>query len=352
MKKLFNNDIVNLVQSIKKYYNLNNEHESNKQIDNLLKEVNPKHIVFMCLDGLGYSLLENTSFLKENLFQVIDSVFPPTTACATISLQTGLYPCEHNWIGWAQYIKEYDDIIELFSQCGFYNGVKYDLSIVEGLQYSKYYENIINSKEFFPDFVEGGSESLEQMLSKISKHINANETSFSYAYWTEPDHILHCNGTTSTKSVDEIKSIDKLIEIFSKDLTDTIVIITADHGHVDVEKIMLQNYPLLLDCLKHLPSIESRCTTFFVEEDMHDQFIREIKPLLKYFDIYTKDEFLKSKFFNLSNISTKVLDFIGDYVLIAKDKYMLCYKETNLVSMHGGGLEEEMEVPIVILNKK
>lgn len=53
MKTLLDQNIVHLVQSIKKYYNLNNEHKTNEQLDELLKNTKPKHIVFMCLDGLG-----------------------------------------------------------------------------------------------------------------------------------------------------------------------------------------------------------------------------------------------------------------------------------------------------------
>ncbi len=350
MKKLLNNDIVNLVQSIKKYYNLNTIHKTNSKLDLLLKENKPKHIVFLCIDGLGYSLLNNANYLNSNLFEKIDSVFPPTTCCATISLQTGLYPCEHGWIGWSQYIKQYDDVIELFSETGFYSKIKYDLSIIEELKFKKFYEEINNSEEFFPDFVENGSKSLEEMLEKITLHINSNDTTFSYGYWTEPDHVLHNTGTTSKESLQEIKEIDNLIKDFSLSLKDTMIIITADHGHVDTEKINLHDYPLLLDCLKHLPSIESRCVNFFIEEDMHNQFLSEIKPILNYFDLYTKEEFLNSDFFN-NGIKNKILDdFLGDYIVIAKDKYMLVYKETDLKTMHGGGLKEEYEVPLIVIN--
>lgn len=305
----------------------------------------------MCLDGLGYSLLNKTKYLNNNLFQKIDSVFPPTTCCATISLQTGLYPCEHSWIGWTQYIKEYDDIIELFSEVGYYNGIKYDLSIIEELKFDKYYDKINNSKEFFPDFVPNGSKTFKEMLKGINNHINDNETSYSYAYWAQPDSILHATGINSKKSNKEIKTLDKQIKKFASKLKDTMIIITADHGHVDVEKIYLHDYPLVLDCLKVLPSIEARCMNFFIEDDMHEQFKKEIQPILQYFDLYTQEEFLNSNFFKNGEINKKIYDFLGDYILIAKDKYMLLYKEKEIKTMHGGGLKEEMEVPLIVINK-
>lgn len=42
MKTLLDQNIVHLVQSIKKYYNLNNEHKTNEQLDELLKNTKPK----------------------------------------------------------------------------------------------------------------------------------------------------------------------------------------------------------------------------------------------------------------------------------------------------------------------
>lgn len=344
-------DIVNVVQSIKKYYKLNLEHNSYNELDLLLENNKPKHIIFVCLDGLGYNLLENTDFLKGNLFNKINTVFPPTTACATISLQTGLYPKEHGWIGWAQYFEIYDDVIELFTQKGHYNNIKYDLSIIDELKYKKYYENINNSKEFFPDFVEDGSKTFNEMLTKVEKHIESKENTFSYCYWTEPDHVLHHYGTKSESTIITIKELEKQLYEFSNKIKDATIIVTADHGHIDTKCISLQKYPELLDCLKSLPSIEPRCVNLFIEKDMHKQFINEVKPLLKYFDLYNKEE-VKKEYFNKGNFTNPIINkFLGDYTLIAKDEYILSYDEVELIGMHGGKTLDEMEVPLIIINK-
>ncbi len=42
------------------------------------------------------------------------SVFPPTTTAATTSLETGLNPFEHVWLGLTIYINELNNIYTLF----------------------------------------------------------------------------------------------------------------------------------------------------------------------------------------------------------------------------------------------
>ena len=50
---------------------------------------------------------------------------------------------------------------------------------------------------------------------------------------------------------------------------DTIVIISADHGHKDIEKVYsILDYSEIQECLIMPPSLESRAIAFWVKEDM------------------------------------------------------------------------------------
>lgn len=352
MKKLLNNDIVNLVQSIKKYYNLKQEYSSNEKVDEILSSNKPKHVVFVVLDGLGFNLINKAPFLNKNIIEKIDTVFPPTTACATITLQTGLYPCEHGWLGWCQYFEEWDDIIELFTGYGFYNRIKYPTDeIQKHITFKPYYENIKNNKIYFPKNIGGEATSFEEMLNIIKKDITNSDNSFSYAYWPEPDHVLHQKGENHTDTNSMIKHLDDLLEKFCNDLENTTIIVTADHGHIDTKSILLCEYPNILDCLKRLPSIEGRFANFFLEENCEEKFLESIEFLKPNFDIYKKEEFIKSDFFNLG-VHNKIVDkFLGDYQLVAKGEYILEYNKVTFTSSHAGGTTQEMEVPLVIITR-
>lgn len=353
--EFLNNNMVNLVQSIKKYYNLELQHETNSDLDSVFNNEKPRHVVLMCLDGLGACLLNKAPFLNSKLFQKINTVFPPTTACATITLQTGLYPCEHGWIGWSQYFKEFDAIIELFTGIDFYGGEKYEYSnVIKDINFTPFFNNIKNSKSFLPNFDINGFNTFNEMIDATKQHIKSNETSFSYVYWNQPDSILHETGCNSIESRTMIEDIDNVLNDFSTTLNDTMIIITADHGHINCDPIYLSDYPKLFECISKLPSIEQRCANLFVYENKNQTFLKEIKPLLKYFDLYTKEEFVKADFFCFGKIHFKINEFLGDYILVGKDKYYLSIdrlsdKNKVFKSSHAGLTKDEMEIPLIII---
>lgn len=355
MKQLLEFNSVNTVQSIKRYYGLNTEHESNKNLDVLFNEKKPKHVVLMCLDGFGYSFLPHTPFLRGNVLQKVDTVFPPTTASATITLQTGLYPCEHGWIGWSQYFEEFDDVIELFSGNGFYNQNSYNYDeVIKDIKFDAFYNYVPNSKIFFPPadkFIPNNYNSISDQFKAVKKHMDSNDTTFSYVYWAEPDTTLHKEGSKSKVVHDLLLDIDTQIKETIDLFEDTLVIITADHGHIDNEKFKFSEFEGLEECFSKKPSIEPRFTNFFIKPDFKTQFELAVKPLLPYFDLYTKEEFKNADFFNNGKMHPKLDKFLGDYVLIATDKYILELKDKFYASAHAGCTELEMEIPLITIER-
>ena len=67
-----------------------------------------------------------------------------------------------------------------------------------------------------------------------------------------------------------------------KELDDTLLFITADHGHINTESVVLQDYPVIMDCLERLPSLEPRVLNFFVKEDKKDIFVKEFQKELRH----------------------------------------------------------------------
>ncbi|MFI3251688.1 MAG: alkaline phosphatase family protein [bacterium] len=355
MKKLLAHDSVNTVQSIKKYYKLEQEHPSNPLLDEMFEKHKPKHVILMCLDGLGYSFLNHTPYFNENVLEKVDTVFPPTTACATITLQTGLYPCEHGWIGWSQYFKGFDDCIELFTGKSFYTDDVYDYNeVIKDIKFDAFYNHIENSKIYFPGadkFYPNNYETIKAQFDEVKKQINENENTFSYMYWNEPDGILHREGSKSQNVINLIKEIESQVKEGISLLEDVLVIVTADHGHIDNEIIEIRDHPEILECLVTKPSIEPRFTNFFIKEGYEKKFIDAINPFLDKFDLYSKEEFLNLEFFNRGVHHFKINEFLGDYVLIANDKYILNLKDKFYASAHAGCTEIEMEIPLIVIAK-
>ena len=114
----YNECLTNLSCSIRKYYGLDYKHNTLDYIDKLLEKKSPENIVLILFDGMGSKILDrvldNDSFLIQNKYKDITSVFPTTTTAATTSVLTGLDPVEHGWLGWNMYIKPIDKTITLF----------------------------------------------------------------------------------------------------------------------------------------------------------------------------------------------------------------------------------------------
>ena len=114
-------NLVTISNSILKHFTGHSLNETDKELDEILSKKPYEKIVVMLFDGLGKSIrrkhLSNTDFLVKKERLEISSVFPPTTAAATTAFLTGLYPNQNGWIGWQQYFKQHDLVVEMFTNC-------------------------------------------------------------------------------------------------------------------------------------------------------------------------------------------------------------------------------------------
>lgn len=104
VKNNYKECLTNLTCSIRKYFELDYKHNTLDYIDKLLEEKQPKNVVVIPFDGMGSRILDRTlsksDFLIKQKYKEITTVFPATTTAATTSMQTGLNPIEHGYLGW------------------------------------------------------------------------------------------------------------------------------------------------------------------------------------------------------------------------------------------------------------
>ncbi len=366
----YKKSILALSNSLLKKYNVKTFHPTLKSIDKKIKPY--KNIILMIFDGMGVNILnqhlKKEDFLRQHLFQEISSVFPPTTVAATTSIHSGLSPLEHGWIGWMQYFKEYDKVIELFRNTDFYTREKVvDTSAIgfDVLGYEEIYTKItrqnpdVHFTKIFPAWAPNGVSSLSQMNERIINTLNQYEKNIILAYWTEPDHSIHHHGEKSPLANQLVQEINQSVEsLFNQLPPNTVVLVTADHGIVDTEEIFLNDIEGFSECFKNPPSMEVRTSSFFIKEDKKEQFLSLFNKYFKDdFLLYTHDEYINSSLLGEGIAHQKIHDFVGDYVAVSCGKRALCYytekdKAISLTADHAGITKEEMLVPLIILEKK
>ena len=365
----YNRSILSVSSSILNFFNINSNYPTLKELDNYLKK-GYKNIVFLILDCLGTEILtENlgeSSFLRKNLIANITTVFPSTTVAATTAFHSGTSPFENGWIGWMPYFKEYNDIIEIFTSKEFYTGKKLNIPNIEEsiLKYETIYSKIISQNKnvtyhkVFPDFVPDGAKNIEELCNNIYNACNnKNRCNLVSAYWNEPDHTIHHTGVHSKETKHAIENIDKNIKELANKLNDTLIIISADHGAVDIEEVYINKYKVLTECLKMPPSIETRFVTFFIKEGKEQKFKQEFKRIFKEeFLLYTKSEFLDLGLLGKGNKHYKIDEFLGDFVAISKSNKAIRYELNNkfekLIADHAGITKDEMMVPVITIERK
>ncbi len=367
VKNNYNECLTNLACSIRKYFELEYHHNTLNYIDKILYEKKPNNVIIMLFDGMGSRILkrvlENESLFKSNLFKEITTVFPATTTAATTSIRTGLNPIEHGWIGWDTYIKPIDKTITLFLNsekgkkeiCKEFLDVKDKLvtkTIVDEIEEKGLY----HAKEFFP-FETGNAivySNIDDMLNLLLKETKKEGKKFLYAYDSEPDHTMHEFGPDSELVKKIIEERDIKISELSKKLTDSLLIIVADHGHIKVDNIFLNDYPEFLKMLERTTSIEQRAVSFKVKNEYLDIFVNKFNELFgEYFKIYNKNEILESNIFGDGVPNELFEDAIGDFIAIAENSNKCLVSDgcDVLFSQHAGYTDDEVFVPLIVIDK-
>ena len=206
-----------------------------------------------------------------------------------------------------------------------------------------------------PDF--STKHKIDDVLKNSLKINKKKEKQIQYVYYTEPDSTLHEYGCGSVETQKVLENIDKKVEDYAKKLSDnTILIITADHGHTNTKEINFYSCSVVKDLLERNPSNDGRCITFKVKSGKEKEFEYVFNSLFSsIYKLYKTSEAIELGFFGLEeNKHSRIKDFLADYVAVGISKYYLNYKgesDFKFKSHHAGITKDEMLVPICIYKK-
>jgi len=362
----YNNSILNVTNSILKHYGVKTNYNGIPLLDNELKN-NYNHIVYILLDGMGTNIinqhLNEDDALRKYLRKEITSVFPPTTVAATDAVLSGVPPICNGHLGWTQYFKNEDINLVVFRNIDYYTNELYEEANLRDkyLSFKTIYEQInevsphVQTHEFFPSFREGGSTSFSEMIDKAVIKVHNTDKSFNYLYWIEPDLSQHDYGPDSIEIKKVLTGLNKdFTSLISNINDDTLIICIADHGLTNVEEVFIYDYPLVTDLLLRKPSLEPRAANFYVKEGKQSEFkILFNRFFSDKFKLYSKQEILDLKLFGEGKPHPLSLDFIGDFIAIATDKYMFTFGESSGFKGHHAGMsKDEMMVPLIMYSNK
>ncbi len=353
--------LTNVGNSILKYFKTTAFHDSFLPLDEILNKSNKSKVCLILFDGFGKAIIEKHKdlcpFIYSHIFTSFKSVYPPTTVAATTSLTTGKYPLETGYIGWTQHFSNYNDDIFVFLQSSKFSDKKYPELKSTLLKVNYIWELINENKEYKANCIqsflvrgENEEEQLENYFKETDKLLKTNN--FLYSYCTEPDHLMHMEGTDGENVKKMVSYLNKKLEQLVNNNLDTLFILVADHGMVDVKDYFILDHKDLLNSLSsQYITVEPRFASLYVKDEtlLKKTYEKELKD---FFVLKSKQELLDEHILGYGKPHELIDSFLGNYFLLAKKEYMLNDSSNEIVfkGHHAGISDNETNLYMMIFN--
>ena len=357
-------NIAALSSSLLNHYGICSKNPGYLPADDQLRSAS-RNIVLLLLDGLGQNILTHhlpeTSFFRQHQVDTLSSVFPPTTTAAATALETGLFPSQSGWLGWSifwppiqQNVALYPNTTEDGQQATAYHISESCLRVTQLTQLIREKGDV--SACSISEQGDICAKTLEEVLTAVSQICQEPGQHFIYAYMNEPDHTLHRSGCGAETVTQWLMQADKMLENLQQTCPDTLFLLTADHGFIDVDPLCLEDYPELEDTLLRKPSIEPRALNLFLKPGREQDFLRLWSEILgNSYTLYTKAQVLTQQLFGPGPNHPMLEDMLGDYLAVANTPLTLFPNPSYMKFMkatHGGMTSEELTVPLIIWESK
>lgn len=363
IKPDFNNNIVNISATLAEFLGCPNDKPILPKLKEELQK-NYKNVVFIIFDGMGMNPinlnLSEKTFIRRNIKNVLTSVFPSTTTNATTTLLTNKYPMEHGWFGWSLHFEELERAVDLYLSTDSYTQETISPDFLQKrLPIKPYYSNANTEYQIskvVPNYWHDGNdqnryvcEEIDDFFSNIKRICKQEGKQFIYTYCPEPDSTMHNFGVSSTETKSIINELNDKLELIYSECEDTLFIITADHGQIDIDgHIDLYQDKEIISMLEWPQFLEARATAFKVKPEYKQKF--EVLFAKKYgndFDLLHTKDLIANDYFGdaIHNDNAKLL---GDYISIGKTNKVMKLTEHYPDFMgHHTSLTLEMEVPLI-----
>jgi len=341
-----------------------------------------RQVVLIVLDGLGDDLLARIgamSNLRRYRRSRLTSVFPSTTATAITSFLTGEAPRQHGMTGWHMYLRELGAVLAILPGRPRYGGMplkQAGLDVKQLLGHRPLFDHLqAKCLMVAPRFIARSDYNqahlgkaglvdfgeINEFFGSIARALAENHhRRFIYAYWSELDHVAHESGSLSAEAANHLTVWDTAFGRFLDEVagTDTLVLVTADHGFVDIDEhkvIELAEHPDLETCLSLPLCGEPRAAYAYVKPRRVRDFESYVSGYLNEFmELHRSEDLIAGGWFGAGATHPRLADRIGDYTLVMKDSFvihdrLMGEKPFHLRGVHGGISRSEMWVPLSVI---
>ncbi len=358
-----------------------------------------RQVVVVLVDGLGSAQLERLTAKGEMPFlaslvararardgaQLIDatSIFPSTTAAAITTINTGRTPQEHGNLAYFCWLEEFGQVTQMlrWGPAVKRRGSYFDDGQIDPVRYrrvpsihARLRERGARSYVIEPEIFR--NEAMTRMHAAEAEYVGyvlpstmgvrlrqildqrpwGSALAYVYAYWAGVDTMGHLYGPRSPEHAMEAALVDRTLEraLATRPSGDTLVILTADHGHAEVDPsqlIDLDGDPELCAMLRHPVAGEPRLAF------LHTDRAAEVRGHLERrwpgaFTFLDREEAIAAGLFGRGD-ATAARQRVGDVcAMLGGSRAATIQRVDGQVvhhrGAHGGMTSDEMNIPILI----
>jgi hypothetical protein len=294
----------------------------------------------------------------------ISTAFPSTTPVALASLGTGMQSGSHGFVGATFELAEFHSILHPLKWVDsppplavapdptwFENAVDLGIKVTRVGPAAYANSGLTNA------VLRGGShlpaESMTELVDVIAATATQSKNQMIYGYYPKLDKVGHVHGVASTEWLSELGVVlDAIAELNARLGAGVTLVVTADHGMIDVEKrIWIEDTPSLMRDVRIITG-EPRLRHVFAQPGNAQALHRQWKSLEDFVNIYTRDEYIATELMGV--VDDFVAERIGDVVAVAQGNNILASRTidsriSNLVGHHGSDSSTECDIPLAVL---
>jgi hypothetical protein len=333
----------------------------------------PRTVVVL-VDGLGYDLLRQRSghapFLRAHLASAhrVPCGFPTTTATSMGSFGTGLPPGAHGLVG-LQVLDPATD--RLVNELSWEEGpdprrwqpheTVFEAAADSGVEVTMVGPHYFDGSGLTTAALRGAqfssARTLEERVDATLAAVRSSRRALVYLYWGELDKVGHVHGCQSWQWSDEVEAVDRALARLAASVPDdTSVVITADHGMVDIpfhDRLDLAWEPDLMSGVRHLGG-EPRSLQLYAEAgaaaDIGSAWTDRLGSRAT---VLTREQAVDEGWFG--PVRPEVLGRIGDVLVTMQGSFAVVHSGlmrpelVRLLGLHGSSSEAEIAVPVIVV---
>lgn len=354
------------------------------ECQNVLALPSAQRVVVVLVDGLGLEqlqarygyapLLRNAPLLTE-----LDAAFPTTTAASLASLGTGTPVGTHGLTGYDSYSPELGQAVNMLGnwdprvEPAAWQPVPTVLQRAQqvGIDVVTVSRKKFRTSALTTAALRGGrfvcADSVHARVRAAVENLKAGTRTLMYFYWDDLDKIGHASGWQSTRWSEHLEELDAALRRLAAGVPkNTLVLLTADHGMVDVPRdgrVDVSAVPGLLDgvhttfgeprCLQlRLKPQDSQTARSEAQEQVIQRWRQEFGAEVH---AATREQLIHGGWYGPADcLRAEVVERIGDVVLLPAATDMAFHdiarigtNTLDMVGQHGGLTRAESLVPLV-----